>query len=401
VPDDKTDHDNAVPFPAGRVHADRAEQVYALARQLKRERQAAPRIVDAILRDTPREQLAQLVEHPALRNCGALERLGVLVTAELTRDPRYAETIAQLAVSLAEALPPNAYPSLTAAQSRSYAWKDLGKTLSFLGRQEEAIAAFVQAQSEIEDLPTLAHDRAIIRFNLSITYQEIGRHDEALALLTECKEVFHGYRDTRLLVICGLAEGVLLQRLGHYREARETYLLLIASSTGIEKESLAALHRAIGFCSIELGDFDDAEDNLVKAIGLHQQLGQAVEVVKGELGRGRLLIRRGDHQSGIAHLRPVRHQFLRHSLAEEAGLCGLDMVEGMLLAGEPAQAESLARTIMNEFLAANMNTRAITALGYLTEAIASRKASSGMAVQVREYVLSLRTAPEREFTALC
>jgi hypothetical protein len=141
-----------------------------------------------------------------------------------------------------------------------------------------------------------------------------------------------------------------------------------------------------------------AEEHLTEAVNLHQQLRQALEATKGELGLGRLLIRRGLHRDGIAYLRPIRHKFLKHSLAEEAGLCGLEMVEGMFLAGEPERAEPLARTIMNEFLAAGLSSRAVAALGYLSEAIATRRASAGMAAKIREYVLSLRKTPEREFT---
>lgn len=103
-------------------------------------------------------------------------------------------------------------------------------------------------------------------------------------------------------------------------------------------------------------------------------------------------------KQGLALLRTVRHRYLKHSLAEEAGLCGLEIVEAMLVLGQADEAESLARTIMNEFLAASLNSRAITALGYLTEAIVSKQASPQMATQVHAYVLSLRATPEREFT---
>lgn len=72
----------------------------------------------------------------------------------------------------------------------------------------------------------------------------------------------------------------------------------------------------------------------------------------------------------------------------------------MLGLGEYADAEVLAKTIISEFTAASLNTRAITALGYLTEAIAAYTAKPKMATTVREYVLSLRTSPEREFTTV-
>ena len=83
---------------------------------------------------------------------------------------------------------------------------------------------------------------------------------------------------------------------------------------------------------------------------------------------------------------------------EEAGLCGLQIIGAFLDSGQPENAEALARTILNEFLAASLSARAVTALGYLSEAIATREATSSLAADIREYVLSLRRVPEREFS---
>jgi hypothetical protein len=84
-------------------------------------------------------------------------------------------------------------------------------------------------------------------------------------------------------------------------------------------------------------------------------------------------------------------------MPEEAGLCGLEVVEAMLTLGKASQAESLTRRIIDEFTKAGLNTRAITALGYLTEAIASRNVPRNLVGQVRDYIVSLQTTPERDF----
>ena len=54
-------------------------------------------------------------------------------------------------------------------------------------------------------------------------------------------------------------------------------------------------------------------------------------------------------------------------------------------------------TLIGEFTAAGLNTRAIGALGYLTEALAANRATARLVGEVREYILSLRTSPERDF----
>jgi tetratricopeptide (TPR) repeat protein len=353
-----------------------AEEFGALADRIQQERAEAAQGVERILRQVSREDLSALVERPELLTCGAVEQLGKLVDTELSREPKYAERLAMLAVSLSEILPA-AYHRIMLAQIRAHAWKDLGKVRASLGRYDEAFAAFHTAET-YADAGALTHDLALVRLNLGIAYQDVGRLDEAHSIFIACKEVFRGFGDMRLFVLAGFYEGVILQRFSHYRQARETYLLLLVSTNEIAKDTLAALHQAIGICSIELGDYDDAESHLERATALHLELRQPIAVMKGEFARGRLMIRRGFPRQGIAHLEPVRHHFLEQSLAEEAALCGLDMVEGMLLLGNSHDAERLTQTIMSEFLAASL----------------AKKAAPKIVQAIREYVLLHHVAPE-------
>jgi hypothetical protein len=73
----------------------------------------------------------------------------------------------------------------------------------------------------------------------------------------------------------------------------------------------------------------------------------------------------------------------------------------LLVLGRSSTAEMLARRIISEFTAAGLNQRAIAALGCLTEALTANRASATLVTQVREYIVSLRTSPERDFAATC
>jgi tetratricopeptide (TPR) repeat protein len=380
-----------------RTVKERAADFGAAAQRHAEEREAAAMAVDRLLRDTPKADWPGLAGRSDLSTWGALDRVGKIFNEALPRDPLHALAIAELAVSAAEGIGPHTYAPLVTAQLTAYAWKDLGKAYRALNRHQEAVDAFTHAESLVVDYGVLAHDRAIILFNLAVTLQEVDRHQESLTLLDECKDVFAIHNDSRLLVFCGIAEGVLLQRLRKYREAREAYLLILATAKPIEKESLAALHKAIGLCSIELKDFIEAESNLIQSIALYEDIRQPIEVLKAQTGLGRLYIRRGDVEEGIAHLRPIRRSFLQKAMPEEAGICALEVIEGLLHRGKASEAERLARLVIQEYTAARLSTRAMTALGYLTEAIATRNATVALVDKVREYILSLRTEPEREF----
>lgn len=371
-----------------------------IARQIQQERERAATTVDPLLSSTSREQLSRLSEHAELRTFGALERLGNLVVDRLHDDPPYGLLLAELAVAIAEQIEEPSYPAVLIRQIRGYAWKDLGNALRVMARYGESLEVLRRAERYLEDHVALTHDLAQVRFGLATTLQEMQRYEESLALYAECREVFRRHSDVRRVVLSSFAEGVLFQRLRNYRQARETYLLLLASHKEIDKETVAALHHAIGSCCVELGDYPEAEANLLRAIPIYRELGMAVQIQQVEMMRGRLLLRQGDYELAVSHLRPVRRQFLRLSLIEEAGLCGLEIVEALLMmgsAGRVMMAESLARRIVEEFTNASLAARAITALGYLSEAIAARRATAELAKEVREFVLSLRTAPEREF----
>lgn len=384
-----------------RIDPERLREFAETGRRLQRERAEAAAVVEQVLKEIPAERWPALAERPDLQTCGALERLGNFVAETLDRDPRHALQVAELAVSVAEAIPPNAYPEVVAAQLRAHAWKDVGQAFAYLARYTEAFEAFDRAESGIVSYGSLGHDIAIIRFARASALQEVDRHEESMTLLAECKRIFREHSDARRLILCGIAEGVLLHRLRKYREAREAYLLLLAETRdSIDRASLACLHNVIGYCSVDLGDFAAAEVHLSRAIEIFDELRQPLQATRAELGRGKLFVRRGEIDRGIAHLRIVRNRFLRQSLTEEAGICALEIVEALLLRGDVGEAEALARQVIKEFTAAALSARAITALGYLQEAIAARRASTSMVSNVREYIVSLRRSPEREFAAL-
>lgn len=383
--------------PKRRAEAWRVVQFAETARRMAAERAMAANTVEPLLKHTPIHEWSDLRIHPDLLNAGALECLSRIITSAQTRDLSYALRVAELAVDLAGALPENAYPGIICTQLRAHAWKDLGKSLRLLARYGEAEKAFLVAETEVSKFGALAHDLAVVQLNQAVLLQETSRYDESRLLLGKCKPVFREHGDTDTFVQATLIEAVLLQRLRRYREAREAHLLLLASIRDLSKDNLAALHLAIGYCSTELGEYAEADANLQHALSIYRSLGQSTNALKAQLGQGKLLLKRGDFANAITYLRSVRRDFLRNALIEEAGLCGLDIVEALLVLKRAGEAEQLSRKIVHEFSRIALNRRVLTALSYLSEAIAAKRASASMAHEVHEYILSLRETPEREF----
>ena len=391
-----------VPFAPALRRPDpaRVAEFAETARRMQRERAVSEELVMYALRDAPRFSWVSLHEREDLQTSGALERLAQEVEKQRYVDPAASLAIAELATAIAGKLRDDAYPPIIVAQLRAHAWKDRGQALAYLGRYDEAFDALAKADQSFEDFP-LAHDRAIVGFVRAVALQEVNRLDESLAILAECRAVFSDHGDARRRMLCGMAEGSLLQRQRRWREARDTYVAMLAIAQDLgDEESLACMHNVIGQCLVELNVFDTAETHLREAVQRFTRLRQPLSAAKAELARGRLLVRAGRHAQAIEHLVTIRGVFLQHDLIEEAGLCGLDIVEALLATSAASRAELLVRRIIEEFTLARLNTRAITALGYLTEVIMERRASRENVGTVREYILSLRKSPEREFVGL-
>jgi hypothetical protein len=135
------------------------------------------------------------MERRELRSCGAVERLSAEVSSRLDTAPLDALTFSAIEVSIAEAIPPNAYPAITRAQIRAVAWQDRALALSYVGRQTEALDAAMRAEALLESFGSLAHDRAIVRLVKAMVLRKLGRESECLPLLRECRRVFFDHGD--------------------------------------------------------------------------------------------------------------------------------------------------------------------------------------------------------------
>ncbi len=322
--------------------------------------------------------------------------------ASLTnRAPADALRVAELATSMADALPSDEYSAVQLARLRAQAWKDRALPLRDLARYPEAFEALERAEQLLAPFAALAHERTVVRFARATTLQYAGRYDEAAELLAECSGAFELQGDAHRQLLCRIAEGSLLYRTGKNRESKKVWLeLLPVARERDDALALAVIHNNLGHALTVLGELEAADEHLRQAVGRHEQLDRPLDVARAELARGRILIGQGHLEKGIAHLRDVRAQFLRQDVVEEAGLCGLDIVGAHLSLGEPEEAETLARQVIREFTAAGLNARAITALGSLSEAIAARRASAATVDNVRQFIRALHSDPEAEFRAI-
>lgn len=352
-----------------------------------------------LLAETPLSAWPGLAGREELQNADALGELSRLAVGRVDSVPLESLGIAGLATSIADSLPREGREEAV-AKLRAHAWKDLSVAYRYLARFSDSLSAVDVAEEILAPFDSLRHQSAILQLARAGTLDEAGRHDEAMALVNVCRPAFRQAGDIHRLFLCGILEGGILQHSGRHRDAVAVYDALLAEARGLNDPDIeGTLHNNAGYALVELGELAAAWEHLGRAAALFGRLGRPLQVARVQLARGRMLVRKGEVEAGLAQLHSARGQFLSRNLVEEAGLCGLDIVEAHLSRGALIEAEAFARQIVREFTAAHLSARAIMALGYLSDAIAAREASAGTVGRVQRYIRSLRTQPDADFAA--
>src|SRR5205823_3272368 len=85
------------------------------------------------------------------------------------------------------------------AQLDAAAWKEIGTAHRYLSECDAALRAYDAAQRSLRRTGVLVHDEAIIELARAIVLSDMGRHDDALALLSQTTPVFRSFGDRQHL----------------------------------------------------------------------------------------------------------------------------------------------------------------------------------------------------------
>jgi tetratricopeptide (TPR) repeat protein len=383
---------NGVTFdPAARRN--RQHEFTSLAERLERERNESAEVVAQYLRDTPAEEWSRLAETPGLRNNAALEQMSEEVRRRLHRKPREALAIANLSVSIAESLAPSQYPAVVIAQLRGTAWKDRASTLRYLARYGEALEAADRGEEAVSPFASLEHDRAIVRLVKGMILAQQERFEDAHAILSECRQVFREYADTTRYVQAGMAEANMLYKEARHSDSAQLLKDLLHDAISADDfESQARIHNNLGHCATHLSDFAGANIHFSEAVARFTDLGFVAEVPRTAFGAGVVLIGKGQITAGLARLREARLAFTAAGMVSEAGLCALRIVETLIERGEDSAARKLTQEVIDEFTAADLDVRAITAIVRLRDAIDVDDATAETVRTVHAFVRDIGTS---------
>jgi len=390
---DRFTADNVVNLEADRHREpERMREFLETARRLEREREGVQDVVARLLRTTPPAEWSSLAASPELQSSAAVEQLIEEIRHRAERKPGEALTLANVATSIAEALPAATYPPVVLAQLRATAWKERAHALRYLGRTDHALASIEKAEERLNAFAAAGFDRAVVELTKARILHETGRTDEAYGLMRECRRVFVEHGDAHMLLCTGIMEGISLYDDGRISDAEGVFRdsMEVARNTQ-DRESQARIENNLGYCATHSGDFRRANVHFSNGIAIFNDLGSHAEATRAERGAGRVLVAKGQISAGLAYLQKARRAFADSGMAEDAVLCGVEIIEVLIQRGDNVPASELANQVSEEVAAAGLGERAIAAFARLQESLTEGRADAALRVHdVHEYLKSLQ-----------
>jgi len=360
-------------MPPSRAQA-RLAEFLETAERLKNERATAGNVLET-LEATPPAEWPALAARPEFQTNAALERLGEEVRRRLDRNPREALALAELATTIADALPATAYPAVTLAQIRAMAWKDRANALRILGRIPEALEVLARGEHILEKHVVLSVDRAVLDMVKALILVDTGDVDNARSIAITCGSVFLAHGDLTRALQAGEIEGYVLFEKRQFHDALELFssLLEVARVTN-DLSAEARCENNLGQCSINLDEFKAANIHFSNAIAHMTDLGQPLAATRAQWGAGQVSLAKGQAENGLKYLHAARDSFVQHGMFEESALCALTIAEYLLSHEEKSAAREIVHTIATEFRESTLERRIIEAVTALDQTLSDSEA---------------------------
>ena len=371
------------------------EAVVAFTRRLAEEDAAAAALCDEILVGPASWWATRLRKAQGGRTAGMVRQL-----CERMRQFRDVSAVkaleaCTLAVNIAHELDVTAYPADFVVTLRGQALRDQAFMLSYMGRFAEARKLCDAAERLFQQIPVPEYELARLHFvRAHIVGAGLDRFDEAVALARKSAETFRHFGDTSRYTAARVMEGAMLYTSGNVRAALDIWLDLQreAPPDGLARTQL--IHN-IALCRRDLGDVVQAIDDFARCAAEFRLLGMDVEYARARGNLAQALVIAGRPAEAVPVLREVWQSFESLEMLSDAGLAALELVEALLLIGQPETVPAICRDLVARFVAAGSTARAVTALSFLREAVALGQPKPSLVREVHSFLRQLHEEQPR------
>ncbi|HXH38260.1 MAG TPA: hypothetical protein VNN08_06505, partial [Thermoanaerobaculia bacterium] len=315
----------------------------------------------------------------------------------INRQPARAEQLYTTAIALTERLAESPPPLVAAL--RGYGEKGRANALRMLGRYHEAMQVLIDAEQDFIDARYCPVEIGEVRYTRAGILFKMEKWPEAQAAAIQARRIFEEERNRTRALHAQLLEGCILGERGDLEGSRAVFVnLLKPLEAKGHRDTLARVFVNLAACDRRRRQPKIARHWLHRATQLFRQLGMESELARAHWCGAKITILEGDRQRGMRELSGAMRDFERLSMPADAGFVGLDLLEQMM--EEPlvaTEAEKLARSLAQLFVAAGANVSAAKAVGYLRDAAVARKADGPLVAYVRRYVHRAAADPNRPF----
>jgi tetratricopeptide (TPR) repeat protein len=375
------------------------EALFDVMEQIAEERIAARPMVQELLSRGNEVWDEEIPE--SWRTAGFVQELTAAAAAILETDPSRCLNFTQLALAVASSIPRETYPSPVQAFIEGRAWKEIATACRFLDLYDAALRAFDAALRAFARECVLVHETARGQFGRATVSMISHHHDDAGELLDRAEKVFWSFGDENSVAHCEIAAAFITYRKGDLQAALMKHLDTLRRFGDVaDPYTLGALYNNLGHFYALLGKTPEAVSALQRGREIFAELGMPSEVDRADWALARALLNSGKIEEALELLCRLRDAYLSRHMPDDAGLIGLHVVDALVALGRREEALHLTEQVLTEFVQANLNHDAITALAYLRDLLPTSRKPRHVVNHVRSYFERLRQEPARLFIPL-
>ncbi len=373
--------------------------VLAFAARSRQEYVDARAALAPVLKDSVAFVRERVERQEQYRTAGAVRILAESANETCERSPLHARNLADAAVAIAEQLRESSYPRDSVRLLRSLAWKERANAMRFLAEYPAALDALDHAEREIAHLGSHTYEFASLAYIRAVVLTYTDRLQEATVKAVESAEIFAAYGDTQWWMRARSVEaGVLFYRREFAQAARAFEQLLAFAVDRNDEVEAARQSYNLAICYLELGDATSAAPLLFDARRTYVQRGIQTELVRTDWKIGLLSRVSGRLDESIRQFRATKGAAEGLSLQAEAANITLDLIESLLLVGQPREVPSLCAEVLRYFRRDGKLRQALTAVAFLREAATAGTVRVSTVQHVRRFVQQLERQPQLIFS---
>ncbi|HEU4523237.1 MAG TPA: tetratricopeptide repeat protein [Thermoanaerobaculia bacterium] len=364
------------------------------------EEEAAEAAVAALLGEPRSSWSAAIGRDLALQTPAVVKALVAASERAIDHVPADAVAIAALATHVAGLLPVEAYQGDTVIRARGTALRQQAYALFYVGDYPKAEQVIDEAHAAFEACLVSDYDLARLSVVRGLVLSAQERHDEARAAAREAAVVFEAFGDRQRYASARMAEAFSYMNQLRYRDALPVLESIERElATAIDSDARGRVVSNIAVCYSQLGLVAEALDHFQIAAAIYDENQNAPEAARVRYNVASLLALRGRTSDAKLRLRAVREDLQRLGMIHLSVSAGLDIAELLLAENAYSEAEALCASAVAQFkkLGLSATTQGMTALMYLQEAAAQRRATPQAARQIRKYIERLPKEPNLLF----